>query len=320
MQPAIIEVAINGITPVSRNRHAPRLPSDIARTAIACLEMGAGIIHNHIDDLKTTGESAARRYAEAWSEILARHPEAVLCPTGTIAATAAEQSAHFAPCAAAGASMAPLDPGSLNICDTDSRGLPGPSRFAYTNDFDHIEQTIAMLAEARLGPSVAIYEPSFLRAVLAYHYAGMLPSGTLLKFYFGGPYDLLGSAPHRDQQTRAVGFGLPPTPKALDAYLEMLGDTKLPWAVACLGGDLCDGDLARHALDRGGHLRVGLEDYGGTDEPSNQHLLEQALDLCRKAGRPPATSAQTAAILELSVNETKGSKAFQAARRGVFSE
>jgi hypothetical protein len=52
---------------------------------------------------------------------------------------------------------------------------------------------------------------------------------------------------------------LPPTRAALDAYLEMLDGASLPWAVAVIGGDVIASGLARLALERGGHLRVGLE-------------------------------------------------------------
>jgi uncharacterized protein (DUF849 family) len=52
-----------------------------------------------------------------------------------------------------------------------------------------------------------------------------------------------------------------PFPRPLDAYLAMLGDAPIPWAVAVLGGSLLDAPVARLALERGGHLRVGLEDF-----------------------------------------------------------
>lgn len=320
MTPVIIEAAINGITAAARNPNAPRTPRAIAKDALACIAQGASIIHNHIDDLKTSGQAAADRYAEGWAQILARHPDAILCPTGVVAPTSAEQLAHFTPCARAGAAMAPLDPGSVNICDTDEQGRPGAMRFAYVNDFDHIEQCMTQLHRSGLAPSIAIYEPSFLRAVLAYHRAGMLPPGTLLKFYFGGDHDLLGQAPHRDAGPRAVSFGLPPTPTALDAYLEMLGDVRLPWAVACLGGNICAGDIALHALKRGGHLRVGLEDYGGGRQPTNVELLKEALALCARAGRRPASFTETAALLGLTVPAMKRDSASHSPASAISSQ
>ena len=40
-------------------------------------------------------------------------------------------------------------------------------------------------------------------------------------------------------------------------------------AVAVLGGDLLETDMVRVALKRGGHLRVGLEDYARPGQPTN---------------------------------------------------
>ena len=73
-----------------------------------------------------------------------------------------------------------------------------------------------------------------------------------MKFYFSEGGYLGGGDPL---------WGMPPIPEALDAYLAMLGDAPIPWAVAVLGGSLLDAPIARIALERGGHLRVGLEDY-----------------------------------------------------------
>lgn len=299
MAPVIIEAAINGATALSRNPNVPRSPAEIAREALACLAAGASIIHNHIEDITCTGAAAADRYAQGWRDVLAARPDAIICPTLTICPDPVEAVAHLAPCARHGAAMAPLDPGSDNLCNTGPDGLPGDLRFLYVNSFELIDNSVRALADAGLGPSVAIYEPGFLRLVLAYHRAGRLPPGTMIKLYFGGDHDFIGSAPHGANDPRAVGFGLQPTTKALDAYLEMLEGTGLTWAVAVLGGDCASCDVARHALARGGHLRVGLEDFGGPAQPANLALVEQAAALCREMGRRPASCAEARAILGL---------------------
>src|SRR6185437_15919956 len=54
----------------------------------------------------------------------------------------------------------------------------------------------------------------------------------------------------------------------LEAYLELLEPSGLPWSVAVLGGDVVGCGLAELAIRRGGHVRVGLEDYAGPGEPS----------------------------------------------------
>ena len=73
----------------------------------------------------------------------------------------------------------------------------------------------------------------------------------------------------------------------------------MPWAVAVLGGDVIASGMARWALEAGGHLRVGLEDYAGPDTPTNAELLQQAIALCEEVGRPLATRAQAATLLGL---------------------
>jgi uncharacterized protein (DUF849 family) len=136
---------------------------------------------------------------------------------------------------------------------------------------------------------MSIFEPGFLRAALAYWRAGKLPPGTMLRFYFGGA---------EAEADGGYTFGLPPTERALDAYLELRGDCPLPWSVTVVGGDLFATDLPDLALARGGHLRVGLEDHRGR-AASNEELVAQAVERVRASGRPVADCAGAAALLGL---------------------
>jgi uncharacterized protein (DUF849 family) len=77
----------------------------------------------------------------------------------------------------------------------------------------------------------------------------------------------------------------------------MLRGSKLPWAVAVIGGSLLDSPIARLALERGGHLRVGLEDF--FTAKSNVDEVRRASALCREGGRPLASCAEAEAILGL---------------------
>ena len=79
----------------------------------------------------------------------------------------------------------------------------------------------------------------------------------------------------------------------------MLDGCPLPWSVAVLGGDLLASELPRLALERGGHLRVGLEDHAGPRTPSNEELVRTAAALAREAGRPVASCAEAGRILAL---------------------
>jgi uncharacterized protein (DUF849 family) len=143
-------------------------------------------------------------------------------------------------------------------------------------------------AERGLGPSIAVFEPGFLRVVVAYHRAGALPAGTLVKFYFSGGGYLGGGEPL---------WGAPPIPEALDLYVAMLEGAPIPWAVAVLGGSLLDTPVARLAVERGGHLRVGIEDFD--NGPPNVEQVERAAALCADVGRPVATVDGAAGVLGL---------------------
>lgn len=294
MTPVIIEAAINGVTSKARNPNVPSLPAEIAADALACMEAGAAIVHNHVD-VMSGGEEIAARQLEGWRPVLAARPDAILYPTVGFGGDVVQRYAHIPILAdAAAMRMSVFDPGSVNLGGLAHDGLPGGALdFVYTNSFGDIRHMAALCEQHRLGPSVSIFEPGFLRATLAYHRAGRLPAGAFVKFYFGGDADYLAGT------NGGVGFGLPPTAAALAAYLEMLEGSDLPWAVAVIGGDVVDSGLARLAVERGGHLRVGLEDYAGPRRPRNTELVREAVNVARAAGRPVATCAEAAALLKL---------------------
>jgi len=285
-EPVIIEAAINGATTKERNPNVPRTPDEIAVDALACFEAGAAVIHNHIDLAGLTVAEAAERYLEAWRIVLAERPDALWYPTVHFGPPMGYE--HLVPLAASGLLRVGLmDPGSVNLGRSDSEGVP-TGGIVYANSFDAIAHAFDICREQRLGPSLAIYEPGFLRATLAYWRAGRLPAGAMVKLYFSTEQGLMGAP-----------FGLPPTAAALDAYLELLEGCDLPWAVSAVGGDVVATEVAALALERGGHLHLGLEFYGGPRTPTNVELVTEAVELCAKAGRPVASPDEAAAILKL---------------------
>jgi hypothetical protein len=144
-----------------------------------------------------------------------------------------------------------------------------------------VEYMFARSGELRAAPSISVFEPGFLRTTLAWQRGGRLPPGAMVKLYFGGELE----------------FGLRPTVTALEAYLELLEPSGLPWSVAVLGGDVVGCGMAELAIRRGGHVRVGLEDYAGPGEPSNLDLLRAAVALIAGLGHAPASTAQARQIL-----------------------
>jgi 3-keto-5-aminohexanoate cleavage enzyme len=293
MTPLMIEAALNGGTPKSRQPHTPKSPGEIAADALACLEAGAGVVHSHIDGYGETGDVASEAYWAGWAPVLQARPDAILYATVAGGKSPEDRFGHYRTLARRGMRMGALDPGSVNLATHGEDGLPGKTSFVYQTSYKDIAWLTDLLAAERLGPSIAIYEPGFLRATLAYHRAGKLPAGAFVKFYFGGAYNML------DGRRSDVTFGLPPTEKALDAYLEMMEGCDLPWAVTILGGCVTETGLTRLAIERGGHVRVGLEDYAGPRTPSNVELVEEVVAIAKACGRPVATSAETAQLLGL---------------------
>ncbi|MEO6397569.1 MAG: 3-keto-5-aminohexanoate cleavage protein [Tepidiformaceae bacterium] len=289
MTPLIIEAALNGGTPKRRNPNVPRTPDEIAADGLRCMEAGASIIHNHNDEVVVGGLSGVHSpepYIAAWTQILAEQPGAILYPTmasGGPNTSIAERYAHIPALADAGVlRMGLVDPGSVNVGPSQPDGIPAAVDSTYLNTFADAHHMFAVCRERQLAPSVSIFEPGFLRVALAFHRAGLMAAGALIKLYFGGP---------------AANFGMPPTQAGLEAYLDLLADTGLPWSVAVLGGEVVGCGLARLAIQRGGHVRVGLEDYAGMRRPTNVELVEELAVLTASLGRPVASPGEAAAIL-----------------------
>jgi uncharacterized protein (DUF849 family) len=288
-RPVIIEAALNGVTAVARNPRVPATVDDQVRDALACVDAGATLIHTHAPNMFVAPEEAAEQYAAVYRPVVAQHPGVICYPTTGIGATIEERYRHVELLADERLVRAGfVDTGSVNLGGTTKRGVLPDSDYVYTNTFRDITYKMRVCSERGLGPSVAIFEPGFLRVVLAYARAGALPGGTLVKFYFSGGGYLGGGEPL---------WGAPPIVEALDLYLAMLGDAPVPWAVAVLGGSLLDTAVARTALERGGHLRVGIEDWD--DGPTNAEQVSAAAALCKQVGRPVATIAETGATLGL---------------------
>ncbi|GAY11447.1 hypothetical protein TOK_5957 [Pseudonocardia sp. N23] len=283
----IIELALNGPTPRTVNRYVPRTPEEVTAVALEGIELGASIVHNHTDDVMFSADGAhdVEPYLQAWTPILDRHPDVLLYPTMGAAARGIpvqRRWGHVEELARRGMGMTLVDPGSVNLGLTSDGNLdPVAAVEPYANPHADVDHMITRTAELGAALSISIFEPGYLRTALTWHRTGRLPAGAIVKLYFGGRLE----------------FGLPPTATALEAYLEMLEPTGLPWSVAVLGGDVVDCGLAELAVRRGGHVRVGLEDHAGPGEPSNADLLRSLADLLRDMGRAPATITQTRAIL-----------------------
>ncbi|CAB4757709.1 MAG: 3-keto-5-aminohexanoate cleavage protein [Actinobacteria bacterium] len=278
---AIIEVALNG----------PRAsdPESLAQEALECIEAGAAIVHQH--DRASDPDTMAADGTEMYSRVLAQRPDAILYPTSALGGDIEYRWRHHVTLHSRGLiRMALADPGSVNLGRVGARPGETPSSFVYANSFADFAYKLDRCRELGLAPNIAIFEPGWLQTVLAHEREGRLPRGCFVKLYFSGGHTGRGG----------YTFGLPATRKALDAYLEMLEGSSVNWAVAVLGGDCVASGMATMALEAGGHLRVGHEDWAGDgSRPSNADLVRDAVRLCAAVGRPVATPDEASVVLGL---------------------
>jgi uncharacterized protein (DUF849 family) len=299
--PVLLEAAINGTTTKARNPNVPRTPAEITAEALACIDAGATLVHNHTDDPIFDGVTAAHSpdpYIEAWRPVLEKQPDAFLYPTmtgGGPHTTALQRYGHLPAIARAGyLTMGIVDPGSVNIGTFDPDGQPGTQDMIYQNSHADVRYMIDTCEALGVPINFSIFDGSFMRSAAAYIRAGRVRQGGIVKIFFGSPF---------------ASFGIPASEAALVAYLEMLEGCELPWSVAIPGGDLLASDVAGLALERGGHLRIGLEDYAGPGTPTNVELLERAAKLCREVGRPVARPHEAAKLMKVPASATRRGRA-----------
>jgi 3-keto-5-aminohexanoate cleavage enzyme len=282
--PTWLEVAVNG--PWSRNRQ-PNIPltaNEIVESALACAAEGASIIHFHAYD-ETTGRQ--RDDYEIYAPIIERiRAKADVICYGTLPfvgsvdapsplSPAQRYSAVEQLVQAGLIEWSVVDPGSTNISHYSDMAS-GKEGFVYANPENHIRHGLEIAQRRQITPSYAIYEPGFMRLGAALHRA-----------YPGAPIPI-----YRLMFSQHIAFGFPPETWALDAYLKLLETEQpgAPWMVAGLGVEL--GELITAAVQRGGHVRVGLEDAPMGSSGNNVAMVKAARAQIEAAGAVLATATQ----------------------------
>ncbi len=299
--PVILEVAINGSTTKASNPNAPETSAELAEEAIRCLDAGATIVHAHSNRPSENVDEAAQVYIDAFKSVREKHPYAILYPTSNFDPAAYHknrtvwppeiQSGHYRAIAETGlANMVLLDTGVVPLAVYDENGLPGPADKFWWYGFWPGDNKIVLdvCKDLGTGASISVFEPGWMKNVVAMVRAGTLPRGSKLNIYFAS-YDFAGMAP--------------PIPEALQLYLHMIEGLDLKWSVGLVAGNIMDTPLARMALERGGSFRVGLEDWGGG--PSNLEQMEMAKELINHVGRPIASGAEAIEFLDITFPATR---------------
>lgn len=284
-----VEVALNG--PWGRDKQ-PLMPitvEEIVEEGLACAAAGASILHVHAYDVESGRQKDDwQTYARIIEGIQAK-ADVVVYPSLPMAGgpnnpdlgNPGPRYAAVEELAKRGlAEWQVIDPGSVNFSHRDDRAS-GREGFVYLNPESHIRYGLELAERYGFHPCYALYEPGFgrLGAALSAEYP-KLPQPIYRLFFSDG-----------------FAFGFPATRWALTAYHRLLSELvpEAPWMVAGLAVDIRP--VIGAAVERGGHVRVGMEDAPFGTERSNLAWLEEVVAMVRAEGSEPATAAEVRAEL-----------------------
>lgn len=282
-----IEAALNGPWGRERQPGIPVSVDEIVRDGLAAADTGAAIIHVHAYDVDTGRQNDRwETYAAIIEGIKAKadvivYPTIPLAGSGYASANAQQRFAHTAELAKRGLlEWTVCDPGSCNFMRYDEVDNASAG-FVYQNPMADIREGLRISHEFGIHPGYAIYEPGFTRlgAALAKTKPGM-PT-PIYRFMFSDEF----------------AWGFPAEPAHLDAHLHLLSQAapNAPWMVAGLGVDIRP--LIAPSVERGGHVRIGLEDAPWRTPMTNLQWVQAAVTGIRAAGGEPANAKDVRAAL-----------------------
>jgi uncharacterized protein (DUF849 family) len=299
--PVILEVAISGTNSKKINPLVPESKEEQIAEMDACLDAGATIVHSHSNQPDPDPEKAAEFYRDTFGPIRKKHPHAILYATANFDPKVYNktrtvwlpevQCGHHEILAREGlANMVLFDTGVVPLAGYDDQGLGSEDSFFWYGFWPGDSRFILDVCKRYgTGTSISVFEPGWMKNVLAMAKAGTLPRGSKLNIYFG---------------PESYSTMAPPIPEALDLYLKMMEGLDLKWSVGNIGGvSVMDTPLAQMALERGGSFRVGLEDWNSG--PSNVDQLKRAKKLIDSVGRHVVTGAEAIEYLDIPFKATR---------------
>jgi 3-keto-5-aminohexanoate cleavage enzyme len=250
---------------------APSLPvtlDELVRTARACADIGASVVHVHIRDAETRPTLDLGLLKETVAALREATDLVVQLSTG---GAVTDPEADRLRTLEAAPDAASCTMGTVNF-GTD----------VFLNRWEFIVELHTAMRDRQVVPEYEIFD------------YGQLATLQRLLDRHGPPY---GGHVHCDMVMGVPG-GMPGTTHALAAAVQALPQGAT-FSATGVGRTTIPVMLA--SLSAGGHLRVGMEDtltYGpGEPVRDNAQLVARAAGLARIAQRPPATPAETREVL-----------------------
>ena len=279
--PVILCVAITGSLP--RKSDNPAVPITVAEQVEStheAFEAGATIAHCHVRNDDETPTSDPDRFA-ALKDGIERHCPGMIVQLSTGGRSGAGRERG---------GMIPLRP---DMCSLSVGSNNFPTR-VYENPPDLVDWLASEMTAHGVVPEVECFDLSHLYQAHAMWRDGRLPTSPS------------GNDPGRPpycQFVMGVRNAMPADRVAFDAMLDvhrhLFGDA--PWCAAGIGA--AQVVLNEWAIAAGGHARTGLEDNVRLSRevlaPSNAALVERAVAIAERHGRPIATPVQARSVLGL---------------------
>src|SRR5215470_1260760 len=287
----IIDVRINEYTLRDENPNVPYSPEEIANQALECWREGASILHYHARDPKTGAPSAdVKLYAEVARRVKEKSDMLIFPTLGAWTLPSPEaRIAHIIEMAKdpkTKPDMAPLDIATSNVDMYDATA----KRFkTEENVYINTTKTLQYFAETMkavgVKPMQGLWNIGSIRLTRAFVEMGLFQEPLYMEIGLteGG-----------------VLAGHPGTVRGMEAFLDFLpNNLRYEWGVVCYGGNLLP--LVGAALERGGHIAIGLGDYHyqEMETPTNAQLISRVARMAREMGRQVATPEETRQALGL---------------------
>ena len=269
--PATTMITVAPTGAESAKADVPALPvtlDELVRTARACADIGASVVHVHVRDADARPTLDLARLTDTVTALREATDLVVQLSTG---GAVTDPEADRLRALEAGPDAASCSMGTVNFGSD-----------VFLNRWDFIVELHTAMRDREIVPEYEIFD------------LGQLTTLARLLDKHGLPY---GGHVHCDFVMGVPG-GMPGTVQALAAAVQAL-PPDATFSATGVGRSTLPVMLA--ALAAGGHLRVGLEDtltYGpGEPVRDNGQLVARAAGLARIAQRPPAPVEETRALL-----------------------
>lgn len=288
----IIEVRINEYAMRQPNPNVPYSPEEIAQQSLECWREGASIIHYHARDPKTGAPATdPKLYAETVRRIKEKSDLITMPTLGAWWLPSVEaRIAHIVEMAKdpmTKPDFGPIDMATSNVDTYDPTNKQfKTTETVYVNTTKTWQYFAETMKSVGVKPITALWNIPSIRATQAFLEMGLFPEPLYSELVLTEDWLLAGH---------------PGTIKGLEAFLEFMPKgIQWNWSVLCVGGNLFA--VAAAAMERGGHISIGLGDYPypEMEMPTNARLVSRIAQLARDMGREIATPEEARQMLGLS--------------------